>query len=229
MVVPRAALLRLWRWRDCVKCVIAQRQLHSRSADRRIARAACETGAAWRRPLRPPPHRSLPAGVGARSRSPRDGPARTCRYVRSLTEGWLSGSLAHPPCRIFASLRGRPPLPYGAQISLICASLACRAIGVRAAFAHWAAFNPACHPYRIAVGSGARGVSLADQGPNPEQIAARKSPVPDRLMPKPGCWQAARAVFPVAAACRVRVGRACACHRMGVLPWDMPPPDIPGA
>src|SRR5271166_1387062 len=38
MVVSRAALLGLWTWRDCVKCVMAQRQLHSRSADCRIAR-----------------------------------------------------------------------------------------------------------------------------------------------------------------------------------------------
>ena len=38
MVVSRAALLGLWTWRDCVKCVTSQRQLRSRPADRRIAR-----------------------------------------------------------------------------------------------------------------------------------------------------------------------------------------------
>ena len=40
MMVPRTALLRLWPWRDCVKCVIAQRQLRSRPDDRRTASAA---------------------------------------------------------------------------------------------------------------------------------------------------------------------------------------------
>jgi hypothetical protein len=40
MRVPRGCSLRLWTWRDCVKCVIAQRQLHSRWADHRIARTA---------------------------------------------------------------------------------------------------------------------------------------------------------------------------------------------
>jgi hypothetical protein len=39
MMVPRTALLRPWPWRDCVKCVIAQRQLRFRPDDRQIASA----------------------------------------------------------------------------------------------------------------------------------------------------------------------------------------------
>jgi hypothetical protein len=66
-----------------LKCVIAQRQLHSRSANRRIARVAGETSygrvisrrasMSWLqrperardRPLILPQHGSLPVGVGA--------------------------------------------------------------------------------------------------------------------------------------------------------------------
>jgi hypothetical protein len=39
-MLPRVALLRLWTWRDCVRCVIAQRQLRSSPDDRRIVGAA---------------------------------------------------------------------------------------------------------------------------------------------------------------------------------------------
>jgi hypothetical protein len=44
MMVPRAAPPGLWPWRDCVTCVIAQRQLCFQSDDRRIASfAVCVT------------------------------------------------------------------------------------------------------------------------------------------------------------------------------------------
>ena len=146
MVVSRVAFLRLRTWRDCVKCVIAQRQLHSRPADRRIARAAAgETSygrviscrasvvlapvtgagppqAAETAAARVPPGWS-PAP--ARSRSPCDGPARTCRYVRLLTEGRYLVVSAHidpaeymlVPPRVRARIPTRRAASYGHHVA----------------------------------------------------------------------------------------------------------------
>jgi len=120
-MVPRTAFLRLWPWRDCVKCVIAQRQLSSRPDDRRIASAAvyvtsCKRAvflicqrvlapaserARNRRVGPPSPSAPLPAGA-ARQAFGRHvmEPVHACRYAWSSTSGRLPGSFR--ACRIFA-------------------------------------------------------------------------------------------------------------------------------